>query len=355
MALSFDVLKNQPHSENIVVNLSLYNPVNVTSKIPAVIDIGLEKPILKKCTDYKLTILRFQCPLTSVKPPYSLNGKTLSVTIQSTSGASDTQTITVNQEMFSVSDFLIIVNQLLYDAHDNVYHIVNNTSNHAPTWPYIYFQPENRLYYLVLPYPEYIANAITYSIYFNEQLYTYFSGFPAIRVPNFNGTGQDWYNIRSRAVSDQDWAYVVPQNPPYRPRWTNPNIWALRVTSEYPTDYRLNQLQSILVTSNIPVRQETIPLSTQQSVQNPQNPVSYIATLPILTDFRPDVDKFGLQNSSLIYFPQSQYRWIDLINDGPLDRLSFNFLWQATDQSINQIYLSPGESVSLKLYFVSLY
>jgi hypothetical protein len=38
-----------------------------------------------------------------------------------------------------------------------------------------------------------------------------------------------------------------------------------------------------------------------------------------------------------------------------LDRLSFNFLFQTTDQKIHQIYLEPGESVSIKLYFKSVY
>jgi hypothetical protein len=129
----------------------------------------------------------------------------------------------------------------------------------------------------------------------------------------------------------------------------------MRLASEYPTDYRFNQLQSVIITSNIPVRMETLPQSTQQSVVNPNNSVSYISTLPILTDFRPDVNQFGLQNSSLIYFPTAEYRWIDLMSDAPLDRLNFNFLWQFTDQNIHQLYLSPGESVSLKLYFRSLY
>jgi hypothetical protein len=77
--------------------------------------------------------------------------------------------------------------------------------------------------------------------------------------------------------------------------------------------------------------------------------------LPVLTDFRPDVNQFGLQNSSLIFFPTGEFWWIDLLSDGPLDRLSFNFLWQSSDQQIHQLELNPGESVSLKLYFKSLY
>jgi hypothetical protein len=129
----------------------------------------------------------------------------------------------------------------------------------------------------------------------------------------------------------------------------------INIPQEYPTDYRFNQLQSVIVTSNLPIRQEKLPQSTQQNVFNPSNPLSYISILPILTDFRPDVNQFGLQNSSLIYFPTGEFRWIDLLSDGPLDRLSFDFLWQSSDQEIHELKLNPGESVSLKLYFRSLY
>jgi hypothetical protein len=75
------------------------------------------------------------------------------------------------------------------------------------------------------------------------------------------------------------------------------------------------------VTFNLPIRQETLPQTTQQSVSNPNNPLRYISTLPVLTDFRPDVNQFGLQNSSSIFFPTGEFIWIDLLSDGPLDRL----------------------------------
>jgi hypothetical protein len=33
------------------------------------------------------------------------------------------------------------------------------------------------------------------------------------------------------------------------------------------------------------------------------------------------IDLYGDQNQDLIYYPPGEYRWIDLISDGPLDRL----------------------------------
>jgi hypothetical protein len=211
--------------------------------------------------------------------------------------------------------------------------------------PYVYYQPQEKLMHFVVP-AEYNGSA---HIFVNRGIYTFLRGFPFQKIDDNN------YMLR----------YYVPDNsilysPPVQtlankfPKWQIAGE-AINIPQEYSSDYRFNQLQSVIVTSNLPIRQETLPQSMQQNVFNPSNPLSYISTLPILTDFRPDVDQFGLQNSSLIFFPTGEFRWIDLLSDGPLDRLSFDFLWQSSDQEIHELELNSGESVSLKLYLRSLY
>jgi hypothetical protein len=130
---------------------------------------------------------------------------------------------------------------------------------------------------------------------------------------------------------------------------------ALRFQAEFSTSYRFNDFQSVLVLSNIPIRQETIPQATGQLSAFLPNKLSYIATLPVVSDFHAGIARYGDQNSDLLYFPPGEYRWIDLISDGPLDRLSFDFRYQLIDQSVHQIMLNPGDSVSLKIYFRSIY
>jgi hypothetical protein len=118
------------------------------------------------------------------------------------------------------------------------------------------------------------------------------------------------YRVRYYAP-DNSILYSPPVQTPANkfPKWQIAGE-VINIPQEYLTDYRFNQLQSVIVTSNLPIRQETLPQSTQQNVFNPNNPLSYISTLPILTDFRPDVNQFGLQNSSLIFFPTGEFRWI---------------------------------------------
>jgi hypothetical protein len=165
--MSHTLTFNHSH-QNITANLTLYNPIDNTTKIPANLDIGLEKPLLPKGKDYKLTILRFICPLSSVHPPFSLKGKTFEVVIKKKSTSkSASQTITTDVQ--SISDFVSIVNNLLLSAHQQLY------NNGQP--PYIYFQSENRLFYLIAP-EFYLIGTDNIQIYVNETLYYYVSGFP---------------------------------------------------------------------------------------------------------------------------------------------------------------------------------
>jgi hypothetical protein len=120
--------------------------------------------------------------------------------------------------------------------------------------------------------------------------------------------------------------------------------------SEFDTSSRFNDIQNVIVTTNVPIRQEMLP-----QISNPNNTLnlSYISTLGIFSDFTVNITSFGQQYDELIYYPQSEFRWTDMLSDNQLDRLSFSFLYQKNDQSINKIYLNPGDSCSIKIYFVN--
>jgi hypothetical protein len=139
MSLTYSIT---PSKENIVANISLYDLVTATTKIPANIDVGLEKPILRKCSDYKVTILRFQCSLTSVQPPYNLNGKSIKIIIRNTT-SSNTQSVILNHTVNTIFDFIQVVNSMLFIAH-------NSVTGDSTQPPYLYFQPENKLFYFVI-------------------------------------------------------------------------------------------------------------------------------------------------------------------------------------------------------------
>jgi hypothetical protein len=51
------IRKVDPRGENIVANLSLYNPITASSPIPASIDVALEKPILRRCKTFVVRLV----------------------------------------------------------------------------------------------------------------------------------------------------------------------------------------------------------------------------------------------------------------------------------------------------------
>jgi hypothetical protein len=172
------------------------------------------------------------------------------------------------------------------------------------------------------------------------------AGFPMVQLTD------GYYTILLKNGLNDCYYYLSPQynNNGIPSVGTPPTQFnAYKILSEYHTDYRFNFLQSVVIVSNIHVRQETLPLATQNAVANQANPLSYISTLPILNDFRGLIENYSDQNSNLLFVNQGEFRWMDLLSDKPLDRLSFDFKWQKTDQSLEQLLLEPGESVSIKI------
>jgi hypothetical protein len=332
----------QSKGENIVANLSLFNPITASSSIPAVIDIALEKPILLKASDYKMTILRFNAPLNSIYPNYDMTGRVFSIRFRTSNGQSFIRSITGdNITGFSILNFLNVINQLLlYLTTD-----IGRPTNEAP---YFTYDTSTGRFDLVICYTVY-TNLSTIDI--NRELRFFMAGFPMVQLTD------GYYTILLKNGLNDNYYYLSPQynNNGITPIGTAPTQFnAYRILSEYNTDYKFNLLQSLVIVSNIPVRQETLPLATQNPVANQANPLSYIATLPILSDFRGLIEKYGDQNSNLLFVSQGEFRWMDLLSDKPLDRLSFDFRWQKTAQSLEQLLLEPGESVSIKIYFKSI-
>jgi hypothetical protein len=177
------------------------------------------------------------------------------------------------------------------------------------------------------------------------------AGFPMVELPD------GFFAITLKNGLNDSYYYLSPQynNTGVSLIGTAPTQYnAYRILSEFNTGYRFNYLQSVVIISNIPVRQETLLLATQNAVVNKANSLSYISTMPVLSDFRGLIENYGDQNSNLLFVNQGEFQWMDLLSDKPLDRLSFDFRWQKTDQSLEQLKLEPGESISIKLYFKSI-
>jgi hypothetical protein len=213
----------------------------------------------------------------------------------------------------------------------------------ANTPPYIC--REGDLFCFVVP-----TQFITLGVHvtFSSDLYYYLGGLPAKPSPFINGQYEIYLNQAEYYLSpkyDINGAPVISSPS----ELTKYNSYVIK--SEFHTDSRFNDIQTVIMTTNIPIRQEMLPqITSNPSVS--QN-LSYISTLGVFSDFVVNITEFGQQYNELIYYPQSQFRWTDLVSDNQLDRLSFSFLYQKTDQSIHKIYINPGDSASIKVYFVN--
>jgi hypothetical protein len=313
MATSF--YSFQSKGENIVANLSLFNPITATSSIPAVIDIALEKPILLKASDYKMTILRFNAPLNSIFPNYDMTGRTFTIRFRTNTGQVFTRSISGDNIVgFSILNFINVINFLLSILTTDIGRPSNET-------PYFTYDPSTGRFDLVISHPVFTTLS---SIDIDSDMRYFMAGFPMIKLPD------GFFSITLKNRLNDSYYYLSPQynNAGVPLIGTAPTKYnAYKILSEFHTDYRFNFLQSVVIISNIPVRQETLPLATQNAVANQANPLSYIATLPILNDFRGLIEKYGDQNSNLLVVNQGEFRWMDLLSDKPLDRLSFDFRW----------------------------
>jgi hypothetical protein len=115
-------------------------------------------------------------------------------------------------------------------------------------------------------------------------------GLPTIQLTD------GFYSITLKNGINDNYYYLSPQynNNGVPLAGTPPTQYnAYKIASEFNTDYRFNLLQSVVILSNIPIRQETLPLATQNPVANQSNPLSYIATLPKLNDFRGLIERYG--------------------------------------------------------------
>jgi hypothetical protein len=350
--------------ENIVANLSLFNPVDAKEPIPAVLDVPLEKPILDKCSNYKMTILRFYCPLSLIRPNYLIRGQRFEVRLYS-NGVFYPASTNITDIGQSIFEFVAIINDLLRAAWLD-YRSANPTIGGDFTYPFLSYDPSSDLFSIVVPWFFHSnPGGHNIDIQVNSTVFYYIAGLPADLL--YDGFYSLLTNITPTPKNEVEDRYYLCKfynnsadlndpNNPVKPQGYDPTKYnAFRIKAEFSTSYRFNIFQSVLVLSNIPVRQETIPQITSQLTTYLPNRLSYIATLPVLSDFRAAISRYGDQNSELIFVPRGEFRWIDLLSDGPLDRLSFNFKYQLIDQTIQDIMLNPGDSVSIKLYFKSIY
>jgi hypothetical protein len=203
-----------------------------------------------------------------------MTGREFSIRFRTNTGSVFTRSISGdNIAGFSILNFLNVINQLLSILTTDI----GRPTNEAP---YFNYEPITGRFDLVISHPVF---TILSAIEIDRDLRYFMAGFPMIELPD------GFFSITLKNGLNDSYYYLSPQynNSGVSLIGTAPTLYnSYRILSEFNTGYRFNYLQSVVIISNIPVRQETLPLATQNAVANQANPLSYISTMPILNDFR---------------------------------------------------------------------
>ena len=242
--------------------------------------------------------------------------------------------------LFTYSVFLNMLNVAIFNAWDAMVKNVNfpygDNAIDLTAVPFMTFDSTTKLFtfwaielcILNSEIPEIAANPI--KIYFNEYLYEFFSSLPAIQVnPDNTITGYpidyqlNILNTRNNQTEFRDFDPLT--------------IWFTTV-QDYITIINWNPFRKILIVTNLlPVQTELVDGSGD-------------GFLPIISDFIPTVDTVDVR-STFQYTPAGQYRLVDLVSDGPINKVDLFVYWQDLWGNLNNMYLEPYVTMSVKLGF----
>jgi hypothetical protein len=337
---------------NIYVNVSLFN--NTNQNIPCQLETTLTQPILAESNKYKMCVVRFDIPLNSVQQSIMttvMSTLTFSVGVMyNNQVATETVDQTVLSDMNTMADFVYDLNQLYNNAYDKLLFALGNTTLQKGYTPYFSWDPTTHL--LSIAYSQYFLANNIYLI-MSQSLFNIIGSFPYYasgRVINQNTVPNGYVMINSSTYSWNqayiDQGFPAPSSTTTTPSGATYN--AVRITQEYNTSYNFNNVDKVVLLTSLPFRPEILPNS---GIINVGSTTAQTSNRIILTDYDVPINYWGDLNQTLFYIPSTLDRWVDVITNQQLDRLSFNFQYEDTLGNLNQLYLAPYQRANIKLLF----
>lgn len=268
------------------------------------------------------------------------------VTIQPPTNSPPYQQKTTYYFIYDYQQFLNILNHGLYMAYLNV-----TGKPVGALFPYMIFDPETRLFSLVAPIADYTVDITPIpappadpttpptfdadiKVYFNFKLFSLFNGLPA-RIIKENSAN----STQGRDVQ------IIIRN------YGNNFFPTQNSATPYPSDfYEIKQnFSSIAYWS--PVKQiifitELIPVNSEYTA------ISSDSFRKILTDFEPISETSTDIRTTFQYFPQGNYRLIDLIGTKPIYNIDLQVKWLDINGNEYFVTIAPFQEFTAKLLFV---
>jgi hypothetical protein len=335
---------DNPSSSNIsYYNAQIYNN-NTSTDLECNYNARTSSYILKKASDWMLSIVRFSLPASSI-PLFFFRNNTYTVTLyQPSSGVTSQVTLTyidhesgsVRQPVYSFQNMVDSVNLAFKTAFDNIT-TTTGGSFLGPTTgsaPLLYYNAENGLFNLYVntndvgnvSYDDADINRV--EIYFNNLLFKFFQGFYVDDLGN-------------QLTDGKDRRFIINKNP------VNTSATGMTIIKqEFENRLAFYELRSIVLKTSMPILDErTSPVATNQSTFTGDLSVS------IMADFLPYNPHPRDYRSRNIYVP-SNFRYSHFTTSDSLKTINFEAFWEGEDGNLNRIYIQPGEAASVKFMFI---
>lgn len=344
--------------DNLYLNVGVSDNYNTSNPYPgsrlAAYDQTLTVPILKKPSDYYASIIRFSIPVNTLplfsfplnihQPnplvssliigikmggvlfPVTVNYTTTNNTIPPPVPAPVAPYYTINDLISpfyfidNIQPFINMINTALAQAVTN--------SAIGVTAPYYVYSAQTQLFSLIVTQTFIATGAL---VFLNYPLKVF--------INSFNFTTEQARGTYGAIRFFHDLSvlpYDSPAGGPYKfdQEWNSLDLWF--------------DIRKIVITTTLPIAQEANPLTIDATSSSGNPTATY---LPIFTDFVVAYNNINDVSSIITYNPTAQYRLADMTSDHALSRISLNFYWQTKTGSLQPIFISPRQSLTVKIGF----
>jgi len=169
---------------------------------------------------------------------------------------------------------------------------------------------------------------------YNDGIDSFFYNFPGqsyVYGFNVGPEGRDTV-IRIYDTGAQD--CLIKANP------LDNSTWFYQIYQQSSSKSLMSQVNKILVVSNMPFRYENF---------NAINTIGTTAQLNIIADFDVSITGFGPDDTTLLWTPQPNYKWMDILDANNFNYLDYTIYFATNDGRLTKLALFPGDSCSVKL------
>lgn len=350
--------------DNIYYNIIIAHDSSAGSEpSPARYSVNKTQPILARASDYYAAVIRFSIPMDTVpllvmpivpgQPNPNLTPFIVGIRNLVTGVVYSANLIYVPEDknaiplvtpsyyyVFSIQTLIDMFNVAFLDVY-NQYVAANPATPIAlQQTPTLYYDSPTQLLSLIIGNAW--ANNIpipTWVLYVNNEALQYLSAFNYDYINNLVNPNLD-DNYFKVAYNGNN---IYPVN-----AFPNPGgAYYLKITQNFVSVGGWSSLRKLIITSDMmPIVSEQLPVGVGQNASDQYN------SLPILSDFLPNIVFAGDSSQVAYYFPTTQYRLIDLISDFPLNKISVNIFWQDKRGILYPLTVSVYQSISIKIAFV---